>query len=199
MLACADRIERMAARKTGRTVLLVMLILLAAAGVIWLLQWKYHKERRYDRLIVAASAKYQIDPALIKAVIWRESGFDAEAVGKAGELGLMQVMEDAAWEWAHAERFETFHHGLIRDPQRNVMCGSYYLSKLLKRYTNTDNPVVYALADYNAGRAHVLRWAKGTAVTNSQQFLAQLDYPGTKKYALEIIDKRANYASHFRR
>ena len=46
------------------------------------------------------------------------------------------------------------------------MAGTWYLRKLLRRYPRADDPVVYALADYNAGRTHVLRWNKGPAATN---------------------------------
>ena len=66
--------------------------------------------------------------------------------------------------------------------------GARYLGKLLKRYAHTDNPTVYALADYNAGRTHVLRWNKGAA-TNSAAFLAQIDYPGTQHYVRSILER----------
>jgi len=41
-----------------------------------------------------------VEPALIKAVAWRESKFDTHARGRAGEIGLMQLREEAAQEWA---------------------------------------------------------------------------------------------------
>ena len=45
------------------------------------------------------------------------------------------------------------------------------LSKLLRRYTKTDSPLPYALADYNAGRGNVLKWNGGEAATNSVLFI----------------------------
>ena len=44
----------------------------------------------------------------------------------------------------------------LYDPAKNTMAGSWYLRKLIGRYGNTDNPLAYALADYNAGRNNVL-------------------------------------------
>jgi soluble lytic murein transglycosylase-like protein len=49
------------------------------------------------------------------------------------------------------------------------------------------------LADYNAGRTHVLRWNKGAAKTNSEAFLAQMDYPGTRKYAQNVMKQYESY------
>jgi soluble lytic murein transglycosylase len=172
---------------------------LGLAAFCVLLGWWFREraERRYDRQILVAARRYGLDPALIKAVIWQESRFDARARGKAGEIGLMQVREDAAFEWADAERVRAFAHERILDPETNILCGSFYLSKLLKRYDRTDNPVPYALADYNAGRSHVLRWNKGAAQTNSLAFLEHMDFPRTRQYALNIMEQRNKYASHF--
>ena len=150
---------------------------------------------RYDNHIQAAAKRYGLEPALIKAVIWQESRFRPYVRGRAGEIGLMQVREDAAFEWADFEKIQNFNHEEITDPQKNIMCGTFYLAKVMKRYKGTDNPIPYALADYNAGRTHVLRWNKGAAKTNSQAFLAQMDFPGTRQYALNIMRQYEHYKS----
>lgn len=169
----------------------------AAACVLLGLLLRPRPERQFDPHIQSAARRYQVDPALIKAVIWRESGFKPRVRGRAGEIGLMQVREEAAFEWADAEKMHPFRHEEIADPEKNILCGSYYLSKLLKRYRRTDNPLPYALADYNAGRTHVLRWNKGAAATNSAAFLAQMDYPGTRQYALTVMQRREQYSRQF--
>src|SRR3989440_9158709 len=46
---------------------------------------------------------HQLDPMLVKAVVWRESRFDRLKYGMAGERGLMQVSERAANEWAREQ------------------------------------------------------------------------------------------------
>ena len=172
------------------TALLVLFVVVDLGVWLW---WKSRKEHRYDRQIVLAGRKYNLDPALIKAVIWQESRFNPSARGRAGEIGLMQVREDAALEWADAEKIHPFVHEQIVDPSKNIEAGSYYLAHLMKRYQATDNPIPYALADYNAGRTHVLRWNKGPAKTNSTTFLAQMDYPGTRQYALNIMQRYEHY------
>ena len=84
--------------------------LVAVGLVAFLFQWAYRwqRERRYDPLILAASQRYGVDPALVKAVIWRESRFKAGARGRVGEIGLMQIREPAAYEWAAAENKPNF-------------------------------------------------------------------------------------------
>jgi soluble lytic murein transglycosylase len=126
-------------------------------------------------------------------VIWQESRFDQFARGKAGEIGMMQIMEETAFEWADAERLKDFKHEELWNASKNIHAGTFYLAKVMKRYTNTDNALPYALADYNAGRSHVLRWNKGAAATNSEAFLAKMDYPGTRKYALSVIKQYRHY------
>ncbi|MBI2928094.1 MAG: lytic transglycosylase domain-containing protein [Verrucomicrobia bacterium] len=176
---------------------LAVLVLALAAGIGgWLHFWR--REHRFDGLIQAAAGRYGVDPALVKAVVWRESSFDPHARGRAGEIGLMQLGEIAAQEWADAERLTNFTHEHALDARTNTLAGARYLGKLLKRYAHTDNPTVYALADYNAGRTHVLRWNKGAAATNSAAFLAQMDYPGTQHYVRSILERRGQYHREFR-
>jgi soluble lytic murein transglycosylase len=175
----------------------VVLIAFAASLLQWL--YRFQRERHYDPIIVAAAHQYAIDPALVKAVIWRESRFNSRARGRVGELGLMQVRKAAGQEWAAAEKKVAFTERHLVDPDTNIYAGSWYLAQLLRRYRAVDDPIPYALADYNAGRTHVLRWMQGVAKTNSAQFLAQMDFPGTRQYIESIRDRHAHYKPAFRR
>lgn len=180
-------------RAVRRRVAWVGVGLLLVAGGLGFLQYLRWWEGRYDEVIAAAARRYQVDPALLKAVIWQESRFRADARGRAGELGLMQIRPPAAGEWAQAERVTPFAHAQLIDPGTNTLTGAWYLAKLLQRYRETDNPLSYALADYNAGRTHVLRWLLGSASTNSAAFLAQMDFPGTRRYVLAVSRRYDRY------
>ncbi|HEX3718139.1 MAG TPA: lytic transglycosylase domain-containing protein, partial [Verrucomicrobiae bacterium] len=59
--------------------------------------------------------------------------------------------------------------------------------------SRADDPVPYALAEYNAGRGNVLKWLAGPAATNSAAFIGQIGFQGTKAYVQAIIDRRAYY------
>jgi soluble lytic murein transglycosylase len=169
------------------------MVLLLALGVIAWWGWGYWRERRFDSLIFAAANHYQVDPALVKAVVWRESRFDPGARGRAGELGLMQIRAPAAAEWAAAERIPSFEHRACLDPATNTLAGAWYLKKLLLRYRDTDNPAAYALADYNAGRSNVLKWLNGAAATRSGVFVAQIGFASTREYVEAILRRAEKY------
>jgi len=171
-------------------------LLIGGAVAYW-----YRKEQlegSQDAAIQAAAQRYGVEPALVKAVVWRESKFNAQARGRAGEIGLMQLREEAAQEWADAERVGDFEHEHCLDARTNTLAGTWYLKKLLKRYQQTDNPVPYALADYNAGRGNVLKWISGAGATNSAAFVEQIGFPGTREYVQSIMRQREKYGSIFR-
>ena len=177
--------------KTGWTIVIVLLIAADAfAAWMWL---ESRRELEVDPLVHEAAMKYHVQPALIKAVIWQESRFDADARGLAGEVGLMQIMPGAASDWASAERLKEFHHENLIHPGSNTLAGAWYLRKALERYTHADNNLPYALADYNAGRSNVLRWNDGAAETNSYRFIQQIDFPGTQNYVRSVMTKYAEY------
>ena len=174
-----------------------LVVLLAGLLLGGLGAWRYYdwREHSQDAPILAAARRYGVDAALVKAVVWRESRFRSDVRGRAGEIGLMQITEPAAREWAEAERLDHFQPEHLLDPATNTLAGTWYLRKLLRRYPQTDNAILYALADYNAGRGHVLRWNSGAAATNSAAFLQQMTFPGTRKYIEAIARRQRHYAA----
>lgn len=172
-----------------------LLLLVGVGGFLW---WREGAlERSQDEPIRAAARRYGMEPALVKAVVWRESRFNPRARGPVGEIGLMQLQEDAAREWADSEHLLGFVHEQCYDPGTNTLAGTWYLRKLLRRYLQTDNPPVYALADYNAGRGNVLKWNKGEASTNSTIFIAGIGFPGTRAYVQAVLQRYQHYRPVF--
>jgi soluble lytic murein transglycosylase len=178
-------------------VAIVVVVLLLMSGGVGYWWWESRLERSQDRPIYTAAQRYGVEPALVKAVVWRESRFKPTVRGRVGEIGLMQLQEEAAREWAEAEHIEGFEHEQCFDPGTNTLAGAWYLKKLLKRYTQTDNPLPYALAEYNAGRGNVLKWNKGAAATNSAAFIDQIGFPSTKAYVVSVIARYERYRPIF--
>jgi len=150
---------------------------------------RYHA---YDALIRETAAPYNIDPLLIKAMIWRESAFDPDKVGSSGERGLMQVTEAAAADWARAQKIETFVPADLFAPRTNLQVGVWYFAKAWERWKDKDDPLPFALAEYNAGRTRVDRWIAGTNMgekASAEDLLGAIDFPMTRRYITEIIDR----------
>ena len=96
-------------------------------------------------IIMQAAQTYNLDPALIAAVIKSESAFDAHAVSWAGAQGLMQLMPATARAMGCANPF---------DPEQNVMAGSRYLRRMLNTF---GGDLTLAVASYNCGPERVKR------------------------------------------
>lgn len=100
----------------------------------------------YEEIILEAAAEFDVDPALIRAVMQAESAFHPYAVSRAGAEGLMQLMPALADEMGVRDSF---------DPRENIMGGVRYLKRLLDYHSgNLD----LALASYNAGPGNVARY-----------------------------------------
>ncbi len=102
--------------------------------------------RDYDKIITRAAGKYNLDIALIKAVIKAESNFNHKAVSPAGAKGLMQLMPKTA---SALNVDDVFH------PGDNIEGGARYLSYLLRLYRGNKE---LALAAYNAGEGAVAKY-----------------------------------------
>lgn len=164
--------------------------IIAVGGYLWFVA---AQARKFEPEVKLAAQRYGVDPLLVKAVIWQETRFLPNRRGRAGEIGLMQIQEAAALDWAGAEHIQNFSHEQCFDPGTNVLAGTFYLGKLLKRYAHTDNPIPFALADYNAGRGHLLKWNGGAGATNSAVFIEQIGFPYTKAYVKSVLRRYALY------
>jgi soluble lytic murein transglycosylase len=175
-----------------KILLIILVVIVIDLAALW--WWRaYQLDHSQDATIIAAASIYEMDPALIKAVIWRESRFNPKARGAAGELGLMQIRDVAAGEWAKAEGITNFHHNQLIDSKSNVLAGTWYLKKAISHHQHTDKPIIYGLAEYNAGRSNVLKWNSGDAATNSVAFIEAIEFPSTRDYILSIQEKRKKY------
>jgi len=164
------------------------LIILATtlALVVMLGISRYHRMHAYDDLIAKNAASRGLDPKLIRAVIWRESRFKYNCRGNRGEIGLMQVTENAAKEWAEANNIVNFHKNDLFNPETNIQAGTWYLKRSISRWSNKITPLPYALAEYNAGRSNTTRWAASDG-DDANKFWNGITYPSTKRYVRDIL------------
>lgn len=157
----------------------------------WLALGRYHE---HDAIISEVAQKADVDALLVKAVVWRETRFQKATVGTAGERGLMQVGENAARDWAGAQRIESFMFTDLFDARTNLQAGTWYLARALEHWKDRDDPLPFALAEYNAGRSRVQQWAGETA--NAYEMLRACDFPSTRRYVNDIIRRYHFYREY---
>lgn len=116
----------------------------------------------FNTIIKKAQKTHGIDYSLIKAVIRVESAFNSKAISKKGAKGLMQIMPGNYKALAVKDPF---------NPVQNIMGGTLYLKKLIKRY---DYKVSLALAAYNAGPTAVDKYGKIPPYKETQSYVKKV-------------------------
>lgn len=128
---------------------------------------------KYDTTIVEAARKFNVDAALISAVIKAESDFNPRIVSNKGARGLMQLMPSTAVRFGLKDSF---------DPVANIFAGTKYLAWLLDTFKGNAD---LAVAAYNAGEGNVWKY-KGIppfreTVTYVNRIAAHLNNPGLRR------------------
>jgi soluble lytic murein transglycosylase-like protein len=112
-----------------------------------------------DALVQQNASTWQVDPALVKAVIANESGFNANATSKVGAQGLMQLMPETAASLGVRDPY---------DPVQNVAGGTRYLRNLLDRFGGDSR---LAVAAYNAGPEAVEKYGGVPPYAETQSYV----------------------------
>ncbi len=140
---------------------------------------------RYRGIVKGHARNYHLEPALLAAVIYAESKFDAKAKSGSGAIGLMQLLPSTAEGIALHTGGRNFHRSDLWNPEINVRYGSWYLRHLLDKYDDEQE----ALAAYNAGQDNVDRWlAAGEGIQFSE----------TRAYVARVEDLKGIYRDIWR-
>ena len=147
---------------------------------------KLHHQHQLDWAVAPAEKEMQVPARLIYSVIRQESRFKIDAIGQAGEVGLMQIMPEPFREWRQAVGRPELLHADLKNPALNVQCGTWLLKRGLDNWNGQVDPLPLALAQYNAGRANALRWNEISLRTHDP-LLGCIDYPVTSNYVATIL------------
>jgi soluble lytic murein transglycosylase-like protein len=122
------------------------------AGILPKRSWRFNEagaplfKSKYNHIIVEAAKKFDVDAALVSAVIKAESDYDPRSVSNKGARGLMQLMPATAERFGVTDSF---------DPVANIYGGTRYLRWLLQTFNGNAD---LAVAAYNAGEGNVWKY-----------------------------------------
>jgi soluble lytic murein transglycosylase-like protein len=122
-----------------------------------------------EQLVNTNASAWGVDPALVKAIIANESGFDASATSKTGAQGLMQLEPATAAELGVGNAY---------DPAQNIWGGTRYVRGLLERF---HGDLRLAVAAYNAGPGAV------------EKYGGVPPYAETQAYVENVLDSYRKY------
>ncbi len=120
------------------------------------------RARLYQPIVVTHAEKYDLDPALIMAMIHTESAFNPNAHSNASAYGLMQLVPQTAGREAYFRIYgqrRTLTPEYLFDPDNNIELGTAYLHILSSRYLGAIvdplSRIYCTVAAYNAGPSSV--------------------------------------------
>ena len=115
-----------------------------------------------ESLVNSNAAAWQVDPALVKAIIANESGFNANATSRTGAQGLMQLEPETAAGLGVRDAY---------DPAQNISGGTRYIKGLLERF---HGDVHLAVAAYNAGPEAVEKFGGVPPYAETQNYVGNV-------------------------
>ncbi len=178
-------------------------LLIGCLTVVALLLASYYLNQywihRYDGMIARQANVYRLDPALVWSIIYEETYFSPWKNGKDGEIGLMQITPAVGREWAAETGMHDLERqmiqnptNLLRDPERNIQIGCWYLEKIYEQYRDTADPEPRVIAAYNAGPSRAAEWNKvadGARQLTADEFTNRIEIPSTRAYVSSIMER----------
>ena len=182
--------RRSRARVIGGTLLVVALggFLLANSGRFQRTLEEVTLPLQHEDIIRQQAAQKHVPAELIAAVIYTESRF-RDQTSHAGARGLMQITPSTAKVIENLSGGQTFKFSDLSNPDINIRYGTFYLHYLIQKFGDNE---VAALAAYNAGETNVAAWGGSSLSVND------IPFPETRDYVQNVLEKRAEYARHYR-
>ena len=149
-------------------------------GVLGWFGWHY----RVEQALVQAAQGEGVPKKLLWAVAIQETRMKPDAVGAAGEIGLMQIMPITARHWAEETGQDVPTEEELFRPGLNARIGAWYLRKGLDEGKGADDALAYALAYYNAGPARARKWEKD--LPQGIRFEDYIPFSSTRKYVKQV-------------
>lgn len=138
----------------------------------------------HGELIRQNAQRRSLPPHLVFGMVRQESGFDTDAVSRAGAQGLMQLMPATSREVAGKLGLR-WSRSRLSEPEFNVTLGTAYFRQVLSMF---DGDVELALAGYNGGPYRIKRlWSEAPDGQERDLFLEGLPVPESRMYVKRIL------------
>ncbi len=145
---------------------------------------------KYNEAVSSYSAEYGLPSCFVYAVIKAESNFEPEAQSPKNAVGLMQITEPTG-EWISGMlELPSFRTDMLKEPERNIQMGCFYLSYLLNMYNGNKK---CALAAYNAGLTKVNSWLLNETYSKNGTDLDVIPFPETEQYVNQVLKNERIY------
>ena len=168
-----------------KLIILVVIIAAITAGTRYVIKESFFPYK-YKEYVDTYSAKYNLDPLFVLAVIKTESKFDEDAKSHKNAVGLMQITVQTA-EWAAKEMgYSTFSKEDLYDEEYNIRMGCWYLRRLNDMF---NGDLDLTIAAYNAGPTNVQSWLQDEKYSSNGKSIDYIPFGETKKY----VDKVDTY------
>ena len=185
----------MTATRRGRLIRFALILAVVAGAVAFAISRydfgetvkEFTLPLRHDDIIRQQAERFDLDAALIAAVINQESGF-VDQTSSAGARGLMQITPDTAETIETLSGGETFVFEDLANPDLNIRYGTFYLDHLLERFGGNE---IAALAAYNGGPENAEAWGGSALEPEDIQFVE------TRSYVESVLEKRRQYAASY--
>jgi soluble lytic murein transglycosylase len=138
--------------------------------------------------IVDQARQAGLDPALVYALIRKESAFEPTAVSRVGARGLMQIMPATAGQVARRVDAPPPVNGRLLSPEYNLRLGTAYLRRMLARFNGS---LIMAAAAYNAGPTRTEGWQQDNAGLPGPIQVENITYGETRDYVKSVLAFRA--------
>lgn len=145
---------------------------------------------------------YDLEPALVYAVIQTESAFNPKAKSHVPAYGLMQIVPNSAGKdcaQSLKKPFDKPTANYLYEPNNNIEMGVHYLYLLRKRYfnkvTDTDKSVLCMIASYNTGAGNLARALRGdTNISKAIPKINEMSYKELFSYLEKhLLPETQNY------
>lgn len=125
----------------------------------------------FSETVEECAARYELDEAVIYALIKETSNFSSNHVSADGKIGLMQLSEQTFLHLTEEQLGEQLDAGMLYEPQTNIRYGCYYLLTLTARYEDWQTIFAAYLCGSETVDAWLAQWQDDASADGTTAFV----------------------------